>query len=224
MTTERDAPGRTPATGRRATRLVALAALAGAAAGLAWFYGMGGLPGKRAGAAECRAAVAAAQRLAPLMTGELAALAPASEPRLMPDLAFADPTGKPTRLSDLRGRWVLVNLWATWCVPCRKEMPALDELQARFGGERFEVVAINIDTRNVERARAFLDEIQVTKLAFYADHSAKVFQDLKAVGRAVGMPTTLLVDPAGCEVGYLPGPAEWASEDAFKLVSAALGS
>jgi hypothetical protein len=103
-------------------------------------------------------------------------------------------------------------------------MPALDALQARLGGPKFEVVAVNIDTRDAAKPRAWLQEVGINRLAYYADPSAKVFQDLKAVGRAFGMPTTLLIDPQGCELGYLAGPAEWASEDALKLVGAALGS
>jgi thiol-disulfide isomerase/thioredoxin len=107
-------------------------------------------------------------------------------------------------------------------VPCRKEMPALDALQAKLGGRAFDVVAVNIDTRNLDKPKAWLKEVGITGLSYYADPSAKVFQDLKAVGRAFGMPTTLLVDPAGCELGYIAGPAEWGSDDAVKLVEAAL--
>ena len=118
---------------------------------------------------------------------------------------------------------MLLNLWATWCVPCRKEMPALDGLERRLGGARFEVVAVNIDTRDPDKPKAFLREIGVNKLAYYADSTAKVFQDLKETGRAFGMPTTLLIDPNGCEIGTMAGPAEWASEDAIKLIQGALG-
>jgi thiol-disulfide isomerase/thioredoxin len=117
---------------------------------------------------------------------------------------------------------VLVNLWATWCVPCRKEMPALDALEGRLGSPQFEVVAINIDTRDPGKPRAWLEEAGIRRLAYYADPSARVFQDLKAAGRAAGMPTTLLIDPAGCEIGTMAGPAEWASTEAVALVSAAL--
>jgi thiol-disulfide isomerase/thioredoxin len=101
-------------------------------------------------------------------------------------------------------------------------MPALDALQTRLGDDKFEVVAINIDTRNLDKPKAWLEEAGIKKLGYYADSSAKVFQDLKAIGKAFGMPTTLLIDPHGCELGALAGPAEWASEDAIKLVSAAI--
>jgi hypothetical protein len=101
-------------------------------------------------------------------------------------------------------------------------MPALDQLQATLGSPQFEVVSINIDTRDADKPRAWLKEVGVTRLGYYADSSAKVFQDLKLVGRAIGMPTTVLVNPQGCEIGTIAGPAEWASEDALKLVRAAL--
>ena len=96
-------------------------------------------------------------------------------------------------------------------------------LQAKLGGPDFEVVAVNIDTRDPDKPKAWLKEVGIDRLAYYADNSAKVFQDLKAVGKAFGMPTTLLVDPNGCELATLAGPAEWASDDAVKLVTAALG-
>jgi thiol-disulfide isomerase/thioredoxin len=118
---------------------------------------------------------------------------------------------------------VLLNLWATWCVPCRKEMPALDALQAELGGAAFEVVAVNIDTRDPAKPKAWLRDNKVDRLAYYSDPSAKVFQDLKAVGKAFGMPTTVLIDAAGCEIASLAGPAEWASEDALKVIRSALG-
>jgi thiol-disulfide isomerase/thioredoxin len=102
-------------------------------------------------------------------------------------------------------------------------MPALDALQAKLGSDSFEVVAVNIDTRNLDKPKTWLQEVGITKLGYYADPSAKVFQDLKAIGKAFGMPTTLLVDPQGCELGALAGPAEWASDDAVKLIEAAAG-
>jgi len=137
-------------------------------------------------------------------------------------LAFQDAEGRSKTLSDWHGRTVLLNLWATWCVPCRKEMPALDALQEKLGGPNFEIVAVNIDTRDPEKPKAWLKEVGVSKLAYYTDPSAKVFQDLKVAGKAVGMPTTLLIDAAGCELGTIAGPAEWASDDAIKLITAAL--
>jgi thiol-disulfide isomerase/thioredoxin len=201
-------------------RLAAAYALA-AVAGLG-LYGSLVLPGN-AQADQCAPAKPLAAKLKPLATGELAAVQVPDSPKRLPDLAFNAPDGKPVTLSSLRGKTVLVNLWATWCAPCRKEMPALDKLQADLGGTDFEVVAVNIDQRNLERPKTFLQEIGVSKLAYYHDASAKIFQQLKAADRAFGMPTTLLISSEGCELGYLAGPAEWASEDALKFVRAALG-
>ena len=201
--------------------MIALGAVAGMVTGLAAVYGIGATQRNPAEAA-CRPAAELAKRLAPLARGEVAAVGIASEPKPLPELAFTDANGKTRTLADFRGRTVLLNLWATWCVPCRKEMPALDALQAKLGDETFEVVAVNIDTRNLDKPKAWLEEAGVRKLGYYADSSAKVFQDLKAVGKAFGMPTTLLIDRQGCELGALAGPAEWASEDAIRLVSAAI--
>ena len=133
-----------------------------------------------------------------------------------------DADGKALTLADFKGRTVLLNLWATWCVPCRKEMPALDRLQAKLGGPDFEVVAVNIDTRDPDKPRNFLKDANLTRLGYFTDDKAKVFQDLKSVGRALGMPTSVLVDGKGCEIATIAGPADWASEDAVKLISAAL--
>src|SRR5437899_2665814 len=207
---------------RRRVAVVAASGLAGVAIGLAAVYGISTFLGNRAGDAQCRPAVETAGRVAPLARGEVAGVVVASRPLLVPDLAFRDGSGSERHLAEWRGRTVLLNLWATWCVPCRKEMPALDALQAKLGSPQFEVVSINIDTRDADKPRAWLKEVGITRLGYYADASAKVFQDLKLVGRAIGMPTTLLVDPQGCEIGTIAGPAEWASEDAVKLVRAAL--
>jgi len=201
----------------------AMLALAAAIAVVAGIYGIGRLRSNPADAA-CRQAVKTAARIAPLARGEVAALALAHTPFRVPPLAFKDAEGHDRTLADWHGRTVLLNLWATWCVPCRKEMPALDALEQRLGGPGFEVVAINIDTRDPDKPKAWLKEVGVQKLAYYADPTASTFQDLKAVGRAFGMPTTLLVDPQGCEIGTIAGPAEWASGDAIKLIKAALGS
>ena len=213
----------TPSTA--ATRRIPLAigaVLIGAAIGFAGVYGIGGLKRNAADDIACRGAVDLARKLAPLAHGEVAALTMATAPLQLPDLAFEDANGRPKKLSDWRGRTVLVNLWATWCVPCRKEMPALESLQTRLGGPNFEVVAINIDTRDPEKPKNFLKEANLTRLAYFSDQKAKVFQDLKAVGRALGMPTSVLVDSQGCEIATIAGPAEWASDDAIKLMTAAM--
>ena len=207
----------------RTFRLLLIAALLGAAAGLAAVYGIGGLKRNAATDAACNGAVEAAQRLMPLARGEVAAFAAATAPRRLPPLSFRDGSGKTLTLADFRGRTVLVNLWATWCAPCRKEMPTLDALQGALGGPDFEVVAINLDTRDLEKARRFYADIKVTKLGFYEDQSLSVFETLKGAGRVLGLPTTFLIDREGCELGVLAGPAEWASADALALLRAAIG-
>ena len=188
---------------------------------LAGVYWIAHLPSNPADAA-CQSAVNTAKRIAPLVRGEVAALAVAQTPFRVPDLSFKDAKGRDLRLADWRGRTVLLNLWATWCVPCRREMPALDALQALLGGNDFEVVAVNIDTRDPQKPLAFLKDVSITHLAYYSDASARVFEELKTAGKAFGMPTTMIVDPSGCEIGNMAGPAEWASDDGVKLVSAAI--
>jgi thiol-disulfide isomerase/thioredoxin len=208
--------------GRRYQGLAVVAAIVILAV-LAGVYGMERLRSNPA-AAACEPAVKTAGRIAPLAHGEVAALTVAHAPFRVPDLAFKDAEGHERTLADWRGRTVLFNLWATWCVPCRKEMPALDALQADLGGPGFEVVAVNIDTRDAEKPLTFLKETGVKHLSYYSDQSAKVFQDLKSAGKAFGMPTTLIIDRSGCEIGEMAGPAEWASADGIKLVSAVLGN
>ena len=206
----------------RFPKLVA-AGIAAVAVIVAAVYGIGGLTGNAGGAPECKPAVALAGKIAPLVIGQVAAVNVAKDPLKVPDLAFQDANGKALKLADFQGRTVLLNLWATWCVPCREEMPTLDKLQAEAGGTDFEVVAVNIDTRNPERPKAFLKQIGIKHLAYYADPQAQIFQDLKDIGRAFGMPTTMLIDPKGCEIGTIAGPADWASSDALRLIRAALG-
>jgi thiol-disulfide isomerase/thioredoxin len=215
----------TPTPRPAATRRIPIAigaVLIGAAIGFAGVYGFGSLKPGSAGDSACAGAVDLARKIGPLAHGEVAALTMATSPLRLPDLAFWDAEGKPRKLSDWRGKTVLVNLWATWCVPCRKEMPALDSLQTKLGGKDFEVVAINIDTRDPEKPKNFLKEANLTRLDYFTDTKAKVFQDLKGIGKALGMPTSILVDAQGCEIGNLAGPAEWASDDAIALIKAAV--
>ena len=203
--------------------MVLAGGIAGVIIGLAGVYGIATLTRNAGGDTTCQPAVELAKKIAPFARGEVAAVNVAKSPLKVPALAFQDAEGKPLTLEHWRGRTVLLNLWATWCVPCRKEMPALDALEQRLGGPKFEVVAVNIDTRDADKPRTWLKEVGVQKLAFYADPTARTFQDLKSIGRAFGMPTTLLIDGQGCEIGTIAGPAEWASEDAIKLINAALG-
>ncbi|WP_412774606.1 thiol:disulfide interchange protein TlpA [Nitrobacter sp.] len=170
----------------------------------------------------CGPAVELSRKLAPHAIGEVAALTMASKPRQMPDLAFMDGDGQARKLSDWKGKTVLLNLWATWCVPCRKEMPALDKLEGKLGSDKFAVVAVNIDTRDADKPKAFLKEANLTRLGNFHDDKAQVFQKLKEIGLAIGMPTSVLIDGRGCEIGNMAGPAEWDSPDAIHLIQASL--
>jgi len=210
----------TPAAPKRG-KFALIAAAAVAALGVAAVYGIAAY-GRNGDESACAGALATAKRIAPLARGEVAAVSVADTGLQLPALAFKDASGTEKGLADWKGRTVLLNLWATWCVPCRKEMPALAALQQKLGGPSFEVVAVNIDTRDPDKPKAWLQQAGVTGLAYYADASARVFQELKVIGKAVGMPTSLLIDGSGCEIAYLAGPAEWASDDALKLVQAAL--
>jgi thiol-disulfide isomerase/thioredoxin len=153
-----------------------------------------------------------------LSQGHMAAFVFKKEPEPLPETRFQDAKGTEKSLADWRGKVVLVNLWATWCAPCRKEMPALDRLQKELGSPKFEVVAISVDRTGLAGARKFLDETNVQNLALYADPTTKLSSALKAVG----LPITILLDTEGREIGRLVGPAEWDSEDAKRLIRAVM--
>ncbi len=152
--------------------------------------------------------------------GEVAAFTLLSAPKPVTNLMFQNEKGDALSLNDFKGKALLVNLWATWCAPCREEMPALDHVQQIKGGADFQVLTINIDTRNLERPQTWLKEAGIKNLAYYSDPQAKTFQILRSQGVALGMPVTLIVDQRGCHIGHLNGPAQWASEDAIKLLEA----
>ena len=202
--------------------VIAVAAIIAAIAGFGGIYGIGGLTRNAQAQTGCAATVYTAKKIAPLAKGEVAALTMATKPLQLPDLAFNDADGKPRKLSEWKGRTVLVNLWATWCVPCRKEIPALDKFQTTLGSKDFEVVAINIDTRDPDKPKNFLKDGKLTNLAYFHDDKAKVFQDLKSANLALGMPTSVIVDGSGCEIANIAGPAEWASDDAVNLLKAVI--
>ena len=155
-----------------------------------------------------------------LSQGQMAAFVFRTARGDLPEVKFEDATGKQRTLADWKGKVVLLNLWATWCLPCRKEMPALDRLQQEMGSEAFEVVALSVDRTGRGGARKFLDEAKVAKLALYADPSARMGSTL----RVAGLPATLLIDREGREIGRLLGPAQWDGEDARRLISWALKS
>lgn len=154
----------------------------------------------------------------PLSRGDMAAFVFHKAPQAVPEVTFEDAAGKTRSLADWRGKVVLVNLWATWCLPCRKEMPALARLQKELGSDKFEVVAVSVDRTGVPGAEKFLKENGAAGLAVYADAGARMAASL----RAAGLPATLLLDRDGKEIGRLLGPAEWDGEDAKRLIRAAL--
>jgi thiol-disulfide isomerase/thioredoxin len=190
---------------------------------VAVLYGIGrGARKETTASAECPGVHATLSRLAPLARGDAAAFNPASDPSLFPDVEFQGPDGKPRHVSDFRGKTILLNLWATWCVPCRQEMPALDKLQARLGGSDFQVVAVDVDTARLDRRQPFLHQMGIRSLAFYADPTAQILRSLKEAGPVIGLPTSFLLGSQGCRLGTVLGPANWASADATNLISAAL--
>lgn len=154
----------------------------------------------------------------PLSQGHVAAFVFRKAPEALPEVKFQDGSGKERTLADWRGKVVLLNLWATWCLPCRKEMPSLDRLQKEMGSDKFEVVAISVDRKGAEASKKFLDETQVERLALYVDATARMSSDL----RVIGLPATLLLDTQGREIGRLLGGAEWDSEDAKRLIRSAM--
>jgi thiol-disulfide isomerase/thioredoxin len=206
------------------TKLVAIAAVAGIVAGAAAVYvkqTMSGNAVETADAARCEGSVARAEAITPYLKGDVAAMIPVGEPKLIDGLTFQDKEGTPMTMANFANKTVLINLWATWCVPCREEMPALNNLQEATGGETFQVLAINIDTGDVEKPQTFLEETGVDALGLYRDASMGVFNQLKREGLAFGLPVTLLVDGKGCLLGSMNGPAVWDGADAKALVMAA---
>ena len=131
------------------------------------------------------------------------------EPKPVPDLEFVDGEGRPMTLDAFEGKTTLLNIWATWCVPCREEMPALDRLQAKLGGPEFQVVPLSVDREGLPKVEAFYEELDLRRLGIWNDPTASAAYDLGAVG----LPTTLLLDANGRELGRLVGPAEWDSPE-----------
>ena len=169
----------------------------------------------------CLNSASLAAAIEPMAKGEIAALKGTKKPVQLPDLRL-EVAKQSLQLSSMQGRVILLNLWATWCVPCREEMPALDKLQARLGGDHFEVVALNMDTRNLERVPQWLDANAITSLARYMDPGGKAFQNLRSIGKVSVLPTTFLLDSKGCLIAEMAGPADWASEDAIALIERAI--
>ena len=132
-----------------------------------------------------------------------------AEPQSVSELQFVNEDDRALTLADFHGKTVLLNIWATWCVPCREEMPALDRLQTELGGPAFEVLALSIDRQGVPEVKKFYEEYDLEALQIYVDASGKAARDLGVVG----IPTTLLIDHNGNEIGRMVGPVEWDAPD-----------
>ena len=174
------------------------------------------------GSAPCALSDESIARIKAASVGELRAFAVMDRPYSVAQFRFNDSNGNPKTIADWQGRTVLVNLWATWCAPCRAEMPLLDQLQGELGSDEFEVLPISVDKSDPAKPKGFFNDIAVKKMGFFHDRESMTLSQLKRDGLALGLPATLLVDSRGCAVGRLNGPAEWASEDAHNLIKSAL--
>ena len=174
--------------------------------------------GAIAGATAAHADLAAA---AALRDGDMKKLIFHTEPQMTPDVAFvlADDAGEAS-LADYRGKYVLLKCWATWCAPCRKEMPQLSELQTEFGGDNFEVLTIATGRNSPTGIKKFFDEIGVDNLPRHQDPR----QSLAGQMAIFGLPITVLIDPEGREVARLRGDADWASDTAKEIIATVLGN
>jgi thiol-disulfide isomerase/thioredoxin len=210
-----EAPGKPP--DRRRNSLIAIAAVCVVAVAAGVYLIAAEL--RKPQAPTVTAPNATAARITKeLATGSLTAFVVKPTRQPVADLAFTDTSGNPRSLSAWRGRIVLVNLWATWCGPCRKEMPSLAALQRSLGSKDFEVVAISLDRKGKDVAAPFLAENQAADLVLYLDPSSESLDRLKAVG----LPVSVLIDRDGNEIGRLLGPADWATPEAAALIKAAI--
>jgi thiol-disulfide isomerase/thioredoxin len=161
---------------------------------------------------------ARADSLAALATGAMARFKPSQPPKPMPDLVFTDAADNAVSLADLTGKVRLINLWATWCAPCVKEMPSLDRLQAALPKDRFLIVPISLDGPSKPKVAPFYKEKRLDHLAMYFDKGRKT---MSVLGVSL-LPTSILVDPAGRELGRIEGDADWDAPEAIALMKAAL--
>jgi len=161
------------------------------------------------------AAVADIAALEALRAGTMKKLVFLSEPAPVSDIEFTDPEGGQHQLSDWKGKYVLLNFWATWCAPCRKEMPGLEEIQAEFGGDAFEVVPIATGRNALPGIRRFFEEVGVANLPILLDPKQKLARDMAVLG----LPITVILNPEGQEIARLRGDAEWNSDSAKAIIS-----
>lgn len=196
--------------------------------GAFFVYGTGGLSGNgehtataAADAPACETNDALKASLEAAATGELAAMRIASKPVSLHEIGFETGAGEKMSIADWKDKVVLLNLWATWCGPCREEMPDLAEIQKTRGDNRFQVLALNVDRNGGDKPKEFLESINADVLGLYVDPENVAFQNLRSKGLAFGLPTTMLVDTKGCVQGVLSGIAHWGSQDASNLIDVA---
>ena len=139
-------------------------------------------------------------------------------PGTLSGVTFSDGEGRARTLSEWRGKVVLVNLWATWCAPCKREMPSLDRLQAKLGGAHFAVLPISLDRTGPEKPRQFLAANGLKNLDLFLDSGNTLMQAM----RAPGLPLSVLLDRQGREIARLAGPAEWDGAEAETMIRALL--
>jgi len=169
------------------------------------------------------AAAPAPQGYARFAIGPLAKLQVANAPPAQPDLALYDAAGAPTALSELPGSVKLVNVWATWCVPCLTELPTLGALQREYASEGLHVAAVHVEpVEKAQQGMQMLQDLGGGSLAYYLDPSLELPLRLAVPGTSVGLPITILYDAQGRELARLMGGADWASPEAKALIEAAL--
>lgn len=197
--------------------ILGLAGLAVAIAAWVWL-------GNAGMAKECPVQAEEAAAIGDAAIGELAALNGTGDGRGYATMAFKDGAGTDLTIADFKGKALLVNFWASWCVPCREEMPALDALATKYNSDAFMVLPINLDigAGGFEKAQAFLDENSFANLPLYADSTFAAFERLKQQAVAIGLPATLVLDENGCELAVLQGPAEWNTPDGEAVIEALL--
>jgi thiol-disulfide isomerase/thioredoxin len=151
-----------------------------------------------------------------LKTGDMRKLAVHKEPLGISPLGFTDEDGGEHFFEDYRGKVLLVNFWATWCAPCRAEMPSLDALQADLGGDDFQVLTIATGRNPLPAIKSFFSETQVEHLPILLDPRQTLARNMGALG----LPASMIIDPNGREVARLVGDADWHGEDAVTLINA----
>lgn len=185
--------------------------------------GMLMLPAVGWAADACPASKARIDAIDPLIKGAIAALQISGHPRDMSGLSFKREDGSDVSVADFEGKVLLLNLWATWCAPCRHEMPDLNALQASVGGDDFEVVTISLDRKAPAKAREFFDAFKLEDLELFYDEGMSLFPALRKQGMAFGMPTTLIIDQDGCSLAHMSGSAPWADEQAKIMIREVIG-